>query len=71
MSRCRAVLLPLFGQSAVSNRKTNSHDDENDLHGTDQDVDDPRAPADDADAHDHVDPEDPGVLSPERISMCL
>lgn len=56
------MLFPFLGQSAVSNRETDGHYDENDLHGADEDVDDPGTPAGDADADDHVDAEDPGIL---------
>ncbi len=63
------MLFPFFGQSSISNRETNSHNDEDDLHGPHKDVDNPSAPACESDSNHHVDPKDPGVLSRLRQSM--
>lgn len=42
--------------------KTDTHACEQHLHGSNEDVDDPGAPAAKAEADDHVDTEDPGIL---------
>ena len=57
------MLFPFFGQSSISNRETNSHNDEDDLHGPHKDVDNPSAPAFESDSNHHINPKDPGVLS--------
>jgi hypothetical protein len=63
------MLFPFFGQSAVSNRETDGHNDQDDLHCSDEDIYDPDAPACDTDSYDHVDSEYPGILVTDSLAM--
>lgn len=61
------MLFTLFGQLAISDRETNSHHDENDLHSPHQDIYNPGTPVLEPDPNHYVDSKDPLVLS--KVSM--
>ena len=63
LSNCDRRRSFCFRLSAITQPEAKAHDDKYDLHGADENVDDPSAPAAETDAEDHVDAEDPGVLN--------
>ena len=57
------VRLALTGVFSALHREYDAHSDQKQLHGADEDVDDPGTPTAEADADDHIDAEHPGVLA--------